>query len=77
VVVEVAARALGALRVSVPNSLVVLTVLCSCTILGDDSVYTGAARLGAGAAMLVDPFECEYLMGTSRVVQVGNHQSPG
>jgi len=49
VVVEVAARALGALRVSVPNSMVVLTILCACTILGDDSVYTGACGLGAGA----------------------------
>ena len=49
VVVEVVARALGASRVYVPNSMVVLTVLCSCTVLGDDSVYTGAARLGARA----------------------------
>ena len=49
VVVEVTARASGALRVSVPNSMVVLTILCSCTVLGDDSVYTGATGLGARA----------------------------
>ena len=49
VVVEVIARPSGALSVSVPNSMVVLIVLCSCTVLGDDSMYTRAARLGAGA----------------------------
>ena len=48
VVVEVAARASGASKVFVPNSMVVLSFY-STTVLGDDLVHTGVAGLGARA----------------------------